>query len=76
MLACKIEGLVVASERNAVVPGERFITFVRGKYNNGFEVNNPPEENEQDDTDTYTPSYSKEVRVAKLYRTLVYHLFI
>ena len=72
MVTLPIPGLTVGSDRNIYSSKEGYITFVRGNYGNH------DDDNEEDITDDneYVPTYSKEAKIAKLYRDTVYHPFI
>ena len=62
-----IPGLTVGADRNIYSTKEGFLVFVRGNYE-ADDIQNDDERDEE--------AYSKESRVAKLYRSLVYHPFI
>ena len=70
LVCVPIPGLTVGGERNLYSKKEGYIVFVTGNYagSNNDDSNN--------DTDTEKHTYSKESRVAGLYRKLVYHSFI
>ena len=79
MVTVRIKGLVAASDRNVLSQGDGFITSVRGNYETTNNTTNDESNNnnERDDTEaSSTETHSKEARIAKLYRSQVYHPFI
>ena len=75
-----IKGLVAASEQNGSEE-VGFVVFIRGKFQTHEEVEAENQRNNNlpdDDTNILQPpkNMSKEARVAKLYRELVYYPFI
>ena len=89
ILTIPIPGLIVGAERNIYLTKEGYLVFVRGNYDkesNTDEVDQAthPDSNDIEDEELTVDeeqienlsSYSKEVRVACLYRMLVYHPFI
>ena len=67
-----VKGLFVGGDRNVFCEEEGFITFVRGNHEeDDVEVNDDSTEEENDKT-----YRSKESRVARLHRELVYYPFI
>lgn len=75
----KVPGLIAASDTNGSQENG-FVVFIRGNFQTVEEAeaeNNAQREHLPQDGDTYTQKkMSKEARVAKLYRELVYYPFI
>ena len=78
ILTIPVPGLTVGADQNIYNTKEGYIVFVRGNHcKDNFENHENENDNEiENDDEDDGPTYSKEARVAKLYRTLVYQPFI
>ena len=72
MISMKIPGLTIGSDQDVYSAGHGYLTFVRGKHEDDYDLDVDAHEDSQQET-----SYeSKESCIASKYRHLIYHPFI